>query len=126
MNVFVPVDPGPPPGCVVDNYHVRAPIKAAISPAPRAKEITNGHEEAEADHAADHDPGCRREENNRWVIHRPRDEGRMQGYNRDVRPIADDDLRVAAQISVIPGLLALSLHRIHHVFLLRQECVAKI
>src|ERR1039458_3816684 len=65
MNILVPVDPGPPPGCVVDDHHVRAPIKAAISPPPRAKEIPDGHEEAKADCAADHDPGLRRKENNR-------------------------------------------------------------
>jgi hypothetical protein len=41
MDVLPPVDPDPPPGCVVDKYHVRAPVKAAISPAPRAKEIAN-------------------------------------------------------------------------------------
>ena len=34
MNVFVPVDPSPPPKCVVDDHHVRAPIKTAISPSP--------------------------------------------------------------------------------------------
>lgn len=62
MNVFAPVDPGPSPGRVVDDHHVPAPIKAAISPAPRAKEIPDGHEEPEADYTADHDPGRRREE----------------------------------------------------------------
>src|ERR1035441_11026320 len=90
MNILVPVDPGPPPGCVVDDHHVRAPIKAAISPPPRAKEIPDGHEEAKADCAADHDPGLRRKENNRRVIVRHWDEGRMDGHDRDVRTIAND------------------------------------
>ena len=126
MNVLPPVDPGSPPGSVVDRYYVRAPVEAAISPAPRAKEIANGHEEAEADHTADHEPGRRREENNCRVIVRHRDECRIHGHDRDVRPTADDDLGVAPQISVIPGLLALSLHCIHHVLLLRQKCVAEI
>src|ERR1039458_3816682 len=80
---------------------VRAPIKAAISPPPRAKEIPDGHEEAKADCAADHDPGLRRKENNRRVIVQHWDEGRMDGHNRDVRTIANDDLGVGAQISVI-------------------------
>ena len=41
MNVLPPVDPGSSPGSVVDKYYVRAPVEAAISPAPRAKEIAN-------------------------------------------------------------------------------------
>lgn len=28
MNVLAPVDPGPLPGCVVDNHHVRVPINS--------------------------------------------------------------------------------------------------
>jgi hypothetical protein len=28
VNVFAPVDPGPLPGCVVDNHHVRVPINS--------------------------------------------------------------------------------------------------
>ena len=67
MSVLPPVDPGPPPGCVIDDHHVRVPIKAAIPPAPWAKEIANGHEEAKADRAADVDPGLRRKEYNRRV-----------------------------------------------------------
>src|SRR5260370_41869123 len=126
MNVLTPVDPGPPPGGVVDDHYVRVPIKAAIAPAPRAEEFSDGYEEVKADRAADHDSGLRREENNRRVIVRHRDVGRMHGHNRDVRPIADDDLGVAAQISVVLGLPALSLNRIHHVLLVRQERVAKI
>ena len=37
MNVLVPVDPGSPPGCVVDNYWVRAPIKAAFAEIRKGK-----------------------------------------------------------------------------------------
>jgi hypothetical protein len=33
MNVFPPVDPGSPPGCVIHGDDVRVPIKAAIPPA---------------------------------------------------------------------------------------------
>jgi hypothetical protein len=42
---------------------VRVPIKAAIPPAPRAEEFSDGYEEVKADRAADHDSGLRREEN---------------------------------------------------------------
>ena len=49
----------------------------------------------------------------------------MHGHDHNVRPTADDGLGVAPQISVIPGLLALSLHCIRHVLLLRQKCVAE-
>jgi hypothetical protein len=108
------------------DHDVRVPIKAAIPPAPWAKEIANGHEEAKADRAADEDPGLRRKENNRRVIVGHRNKSRMHGLNRDVRAIADDDLVIAAQISVVLGLPALSLHRIHHVLLLRLKRVAKI
>src|ERR1700733_6083270 len=65
MNILTPVDPGPPPGGVVDDHYVRVPIKAAIPPAPRAEEFSDGYEEVKADRAADHDSGLRREENNR-------------------------------------------------------------
>lgn len=34
MNVFAPVDPGPSPGRVVDDHHVRAPIKSGNIPSP--------------------------------------------------------------------------------------------
>jgi hypothetical protein len=68
MNVFAPVDPGPLPGCVVDNHHVRVPIKAAIPPAPRAKEFSDSYEEVKPDRVHYHDAGLRREENNRRVV----------------------------------------------------------
>ena len=45
MNVLTPVDPGPPPGGIVDDHYVRVPIKAAIPPAPRAEEFSDGYEE---------------------------------------------------------------------------------
>src|SRR5260370_38012953 len=49
MNVLTPVDPGPPPGGVVDDHYVRVPIKAAIPPSPRAKEIPNGPDQVKPD-----------------------------------------------------------------------------
>ena len=43
MNVLTPVDPGPPPGGVVDHHYVRVPIKAAtrtVCPAKRRRSAT--------------------------------------------------------------------------------------
>src|ERR1035441_6138400 len=126
MYVCAPVDPGPPPGGIVDDHCVPAPVKAVITPAPRSKESSDRHAEAEADRAADHETTPWREENDSRIIVRHHDEAGVYGHDCDVGSGANDNLAVTSQISEVAGFPPLPLDRVHHILLLRQERVSKV
>ena len=110
MNVRAAVHPGSSPASVVDENRVPTPIKSskAGAPAPRPEDRSDGHPEAEANRAAHHETSSWSDENDRWTVIGHNDEGRIDGSNRDVRPAADNDLRIRAQISVVISLAAFS------------------
>ena len=128
MNVGAPVDPGPAPACIVQEYGVRAPVEADPScrPAPRREEPADGHAEAEADRTADRESGPWREEHHRRIIVGNHNIARIHGHDSNVRPAAHHDPVVARQVAGASRDASLPLHRVHHVLLLGQERVSDL
>src|SRR5271154_7241945 len=125
VHIHAPVDPGPAPRPVVDEHRVSTPVKPAVAPAPGTEPRANRYPKSKSDGSANKKPRPRRKENHCWIVIRHHIKLRIHRGDGDVRPAAHNDLRIAAKIAEIPGLLPLSLHCVHHVLTLRQKGVAQ-
>src|ERR1035438_4284561 len=113
VNITATVHPGSPPGRVVDEGRVPAPIKAVVTPAPRPKRNPNVYAKTETNRAADKESRPRRDKDHRGIVPGHVDESRVDWSNRDIGPSAHHHGSVASQISELLGLTAKSLHCVH-------------
>src|SRR5438128_1531540 len=123
MVIFVAVHPRPLPGSVVDEYHTTVPGNAVVTPAPGAEGNSHGNTEAEADCRSDEEARTRTRIDNDRIVVRNDNIVRPRRHDRNIRTANHDDLRTAAQISIVARALPHSLHRIHHFLLLAEKSV---
>src|SRR6202051_668884 len=125
MRIFAAIDPGPPPAGVVDEYGVAAPVKSVIAPAPWPEKSSERHAISETDRATDIDAGPRGVKDNARVVVGHHDEGGIRGHDRYVWPAADNNLAIAAKITVVTSPPPLSLDSFHHLLLLFEERISE-
>src|ERR1051326_7186502 len=126
MVIFVAIDPSPLPRSVVDEYDAAVPGNAVVTPAPGTKGNSHSNAEAEADCRPDEEARARARIDNDRIVVRNHNVVGTRRHDRDIRAASHDDLRTAAQISIVARALPHSLYRIHHFLLLAEKSVAYI
>src|SRR5271165_378898 len=103
MRIFATVVPGASPSAVIDIYVVPVPIEAAVSrpPSPRPEEKSKRNAKAETNSAAHIKSGPRREEDNSRIVIRHHYVAGIDRHDGDVWSIANHNLGVASQISIV-------------------------
>src|ERR1044071_1198748 len=126
MVIFVAIDPRPLPGSVVDENHATVPRDPVVTPAPGTEGNSHGNAKTEADCRSNNEARTRTRIDNDRIVVRNHDVVRPRRQDGDIRTAGHDDLRTAAQISIVARALPHSLHRIHHFLLLAQKRIAYI
>src|ERR1019366_5232421 len=126
MLIDAAVFPCASPPRVVQEDRVAAPVKAVVAaPAPGPERRAERDTEVEADRAADVEARTRRKVNDSGMgIGHDHVTG-VHGCDADVGSVRDNDLRIRPEVAVVVSLLPFTLHRLHHVGLLREKCVAE-
>src|SRR5699024_9158832 len=68
MNVSSPVVPGAPPGSIVDDYYMRAPVEAVVAPAPRLEGCAQGDAVVKPYRTTDGKPTPRGDEDHSRIV----------------------------------------------------------
>src|SRR5579864_6071463 len=126
MNIDASVFPSSSPRRLADEQAMRSPVETAYAPSPGPEESSESYTVAKVDRSAHKKSRPRRNEYYAGVVVRHRNIIWIYRSDRDVRSAAHYDLRVASQIPEVSGFPAFSLHRIHHVLLLRQKSISDL
>src|SRR5207247_1398071 len=118
VSVRGPIDPSAGPRVVVDDHRMRIPREAVVAPAPGPERRSDRDAEPEVDRATPKEARPRAGKNDERVVVRHADECRVHRHDFDIGARGHDHLRIASQIAEFAGLLAHSLHCVHHVLLL--------
>lgn len=126
VNILTPVPPLTSPGPIINENFVTAPFKTVVSPTPGPEAYTERDAISKADATADEVSWSWARKNHDGIVVRDDQERRVRGSDFNVRSPSDDDLSIAAQITVLHGPMSHSLYGVHYVVALRQECVSKV
>src|SRR5436853_3918814 len=111
MVIFVAVHPRPLPGSVVDEYHATVPGNPVVTPAPGTEGNSHGNAKAEADCRPNEEARTRTRIDDDRIVVRNHNVVRPRRHDGDIRTAGHDDLRTAAQVSIVARALPHSLHR---------------
>src|SRR5689334_5762698 len=126
VHVFTPVPPLSSPGPIINENFVTAPFKTVVSPTPRPEPYTERDAISKADGAANEKSWSRAHIDHTGIVVRDNQERGIRGPDFNVRTVSNDDLSIAAQITVLHGSMTHTLYGVHYVVALRQECVSKV